>query len=166
MRSTIAKAGMNKTNRPLENGGSGDPFLRNVGVADRLVTMQQTRAHKSYNIPFCSMISMFGAKNGELNPVSIWLTRRCNWVLVSSTFLTSTCSELHHHLSSQPSLQQVLVSIHRLHTVLHGERDVREGPLRGLRPTGEHLQRCRLRRVQLQHVRRGRHLRGHSWRHS
>ena len=78
MRSTIAKAAKNKTNRPLEYWGSWDPLFQEFGVADRLVTVQQTRTHKSYNIPFCSMISMFGAKNGELNPVSIWLTRRCN----------------------------------------------------------------------------------------
>lgn len=37
---------------------------------------------------------MFGAKKGELKPVSISLTRRCSKLLVSFTLFTSTWSEL------------------------------------------------------------------------
>ena len=46
---------------------------------------------------------MFGAKKGELKPVSISLTRLCSKLLVSFTLFTSTWSELRSHPPLAPT---------------------------------------------------------------
>ena len=45
------------------------------------------------------MISMFGARKGELSPVSIWLIRRCRLFPTSSTFFTSSWKALRGKVS-------------------------------------------------------------------